>query len=397
MTGLATTDRRVSAATPFARAPRLLHVTGGRVYGGIEANLRALATALPGDDRQAFALAFDGRLGDELRAAGAPLFVLGDDDLRVKNPASIRRARARLRAAVDEWRPDAVLFHAPWSFAVLGSRGATRGLPRVLCAHGPWMRHWADVATKLRRPDAVVANSRWTLVDIAAHYPATVQEVVHPAVPAPPISAVSPEAVAYRSRMRTEMATGNEPVVVLSARFDPWKGHAVLVDALARIADRPWTAWFVGGVQREVDRVQMDTVRARAAAAGIGARLRFPGQRSDAATLLLAADVYCQPSLTPEPFGISIVEALWARLPVVATRAGGPAEIVDDGCGVLVGPGDVTGLAGALASLLDAPARRRELGAAGPARAAALCAPAAQRARLLAFASRVLAQRRATA
>ena len=89
-----------------------------------------------------------------------------------------------------------------------------------------------------------------------------------------------------------------------------------------------------------------------------------------------AADIHCQPNESPEPFGIAFVEALWAGLPVVTVGVGGAAEIVNDSCGLLIPPANPRALADALHALIDDPARRARLGAAGQTRAAALCDPA---------------------
>jgi glycosyltransferase involved in cell wall biosynthesis len=88
--------------------------------------------------------------------------------------------------------------------------------------------------------------------------------------------------------------------------------------------------------------------------------------------LLAAADVYCQPNTGPEPFGVAFVEALAAGVPVVSTNLGAAPEIVDDSCGRLVAP-DAESVAAALRSLIQSPALRRSLGAAGPVRARELC------------------------
>ena len=58
----------------------------------------------------------------------------------------------------------------------------------------------------------------------------------------------------------------------------------------------------------------------------------------------MAADLYCQPNAAAEPFGLTFIEAMYAGLPIVGTRLGGPAETVDASCGVLVEPGDIAGL-----------------------------------------------------
>jgi glycosyltransferase involved in cell wall biosynthesis len=114
---------------------------------------------------------------------------------------------------------------------------------------------------------------------------------------------------------------------------------------------------------------------------GSGERVNFLGQRGDVARLL-AADIHCQPNTGPKPFGITFIEALYAGLPVVTTSIGGAMEIVDGSCGMLVAPHDPAALAGALRALIEDGELRARLGEAGPARAATLCDPARQMARL---------------
>ena len=129
----------------------------------------------------------------------------------------------------------------------------------------------------------------------------------------------------------------------------------------------------------EPTRVYLDGLRAATEQAGIADRTRFLGERRDIASVLLAADIHCQPNLSPEPFGIAFVEALTAGLPVVTTRLGAAPEIVEDGvCGLLTPPGDADALATAIGGLIADAARRTALGSRGPARATRLCDPAAR-------------------
>ena len=90
---------------------------------------------------------------------------------------------------------------------------------------------------------------------------------------------------------------------------------------------------------------------------------------------LSAADIYV--SLILADFWITFVEALYAGYHVT-TNLGGPREIVDDSCGILVPPIDKQALAETLRRLIDDSTLRKQLGVAGPTRAKALCDPAAQ-------------------
>jgi glycosyltransferase involved in cell wall biosynthesis len=134
----------------------------------------------------------------------------------------------------------------------------------------------------------------------------------------------------------------------------------------------------VGGPQRESEQSYLAGLRATASELGIEDRIRFVGQRNDVDRLLAASDIHCQPNISPEPFGIAFIEALYARLPVVTTRLGGAIEIVNDSCGELVSPNNPVALAAALGRLVGDDKGRRRLGDAGPARARELCDPAQQ-------------------
>ena len=91
----------------------------------------------------------------------------------------------------------------------------------------------------------------------------------------------------------------------------------------------------------------------------------FAGHRPDARRLLAAADVFVLSS-RHEGMPLAALEAMEARLPVVATRVIGTEEVVGDGVtGSLVRPGDATALGAAVSRLLADPALRRRQGAAG--------------------------------
>ena len=94
----------------------------------------------------------------------------------------------------------------------------------------------------------------------------------------------------------------------------------------------------------------------------MGDRVLFLGHRGDVTAILSALDLFVQPSLY-EGFGMSLLEAMAARLPIVATHVGGIPEVVDDQvAGLLVPPADAAALARAAITLLSDPERARRLG-----------------------------------
>lgn len=360
---------------------RLLHVYSGNLYGGIETILVSLARhrdLWPGL-AQEFALCFDGRLSRELEALRAPAHHLGE--VRVSRPHTILRARRALAALLASGRFDRVICHAPWSQGLFGGVARRAGVPLVFWVHdAPAGRHWTERWAKRTQPDLAICNSCYTAGLLPALYADVPVAVVYAPVD------VSGERLSpiERRAVRAELRTPDEAVVIVQvSRMQAWKGHRAVLGALGKLREQPdWVWWSVGGAQRPEEASYADALVACAGRLGIADRTRWLGERQDVRRLLAAADVHCQVNVTPEPFGMAYVEALAAGLPVVASRAGGAMEIVDDSCGVLVAPGDSDALAAALNRLLVDRSYRARLAANAPARARALCDPGSQMRRL---------------
>ena len=102
----------------------------------------------------------------------------------------------------------------------------------------------------------------------------------------------------------------------------------------------------------------------------IAHRVRFLGYLPEVREVLGRMQLLVMPTMHFESFGIAAVEAMAMGLPVVASRVGGLAEIVEDGrTGFLVKPGDAVELAGAVRRLMDSPDMRARMGQAGRRRA----------------------------
>jgi glycosyltransferase involved in cell wall biosynthesis len=169
----------------------------------------------------------------------------------------------------------------------------------------------------------------------------------------------SPEAPA---RLRQELAGDGARLLLVPARLHAEKGHSSLFRALpalrAKLA-QPIRVLLAGEGSAEAE------YRRELAALGCGDLVRFLGFRRDLPDLMAAADLVVVPSVA-EAFGLVLAEALYLGRPVVASRAGGIPEIVDDGVdGVLVAPGDPAALADALERLLADEPRRARLAGAG--------------------------------
>ncbi len=234
----------------------------------------------------------------------------------------------------------------------------------------------ADHFTALNRRLAVtVAN--WTTTRIIVNSEATRSaladaggrvdhaHVVYNGLGADSFDAISEEA---GTSLRSTLGLDGTPLLGVFSRLAPWKGQHVLIDALAQLPGVH--ALLVGDALFEGDVPYVDELKSLAHRRDVTDRVHFLGFREDVPTLMKACDAIVHTSVAPEPFGRVIVEGMLARRPVVATRAGGPLEIVEDGqTGRLVPPNDPEALATTLQSLLDDPDRANALAEAGRKRA----------------------------
>lgn len=165
-----------------------------------------------------------------------------------------------------------------------------------------------------------------------------------------------------RARARQLLGLPDDTLVVGTvARLDPVKDLTTLLTAFASLGDRPLPSFLVvvgAGSERH-------SLEHHAAALGLGARVSFTGDRRDIRALLPGFDIYANSS-TSEGVSITILEAMTAGLPVVATRVGGTPEVVVHGqTGYLVEAGAPERFAEALENLANEPSKRGEFGQAG--------------------------------
>ncbi len=232
-----------------------------------------------------------------------------------------------------------------------------------------WLRRFERRA--YRRLDLLLANSAHVRDRVLRGYgPAPERvRVVRLGLPeAPPAAAVPLE--------------GDPAVLFVGANYQR-KGLPVLLSAVARASrERPGIRLHVvGGDPREA------LFRRRAAESGLGERAIFHGRvpNERVRAFMAGADLLAVPSLV-EALGLAYFEALQAGIPVIATRAGGTPEYLEDGVSaILVPPGDVEALARALLELGGKEELRNRLVRGGRAAARALSVPAMVSATLEAY------------
>jgi teichuronic acid biosynthesis glycosyltransferase TuaC len=257
-------------------------------------------------------------------------------------------ARPAFREVVTTRRPQFVHVHALYpSAAAVRRLAAEHGLPYVVSIHGSDLYTNLSHSAARREVVAAVAGARRVIC---------VSEGL--AVDARRELGLAPDRVLVipdtydedRFTLAARPAHDGARRLVTVGRLVDVKGFDVLIDALAVLSasGTPVSLEVVGAGPLE------SALRVRATAAGVAGAIRFSGALSPGALLdaLREADVYVQPSRR-EGFGVALVEALATGLPAVATRCGGPADIVRAEDGVLVEPGDASALAAGLADVLE--------------------------------------------
>lgn len=139
--------------------------------------------------------------------------------------------------------------------------------------------------------------------------------------------------------LKAELGLPADSKLVISiGNIRPAKGYSYLVDAVPQVVARDPSVHFVvvGHPRKDLFKELEDKVKY----GGTAANIHFLGFRSDVQDLLCQADVFLLPS-TSEGFSISTVEAMMAGVPVIATRSGGPEEILDhEDTGILISVAD---------------------------------------------------------
>ncbi|MBW0088896.1 glycosyltransferase family 4 protein [Pseudonocardia sp. KRD-184] len=349
--------------------PTVLFVGHTGEVGGAERVLLDVAAGVGGH----VLLLADGPLRAALEARGVPCTVAaGAPDLgriRRDRPLAgsvLRVARGLLRTVrvVAAAAKDADLVYANSQKAFVVSAFAARRARRPLLWHLHDILDDDHFGTAQRRLVTALANRRCAAVVVpsVAAGDAFVaaggrRALVH--VVANGVGA-APGSPSDRATLRRGLGLPDGPVVGVFSRIAPWKGQHVAVAAVAAVPGAHLL--LVGGPAFAEDAALADLHRL-VARLDLADRVTFLGHRDDVRELMPAVDVCVHPSVAAEPFGLTVVEAMLAGLPVVASSAGALPEILTHGeTGLLVPPGDAEALAAAVAELASDPGRARRMG-----------------------------------
>ena len=143
-----------------------------------------------------------------------------------------------------------------------------------------------------------------------------------------------------------------------------WKGQHIFLEAAKKVfAKCPNSVAVIIGREPDRSGERLKYLKELAARLGIADKVRFTGHRDDTPQVMADLDVVVHASIQPEPFGTVVAEAMAMKRPVVAMRAGGPPEFVEDGSnGLLCDPADADQMAVAITRLLSDADLRGRLG-----------------------------------
>ncbi|WP_460168287.1 glycosyltransferase [Thermostilla marina] len=321
-----------------------------RDWGGGEVQLARLGmlSAEHGDD-VLFLASAAGKLRDAVSTGDLPCAVQTFPG-RGRSPWAWLRIRAALRA----FRPQIVYLNDPRAVSAGGVASIGLGIRRIAARRAAFpirspgkYRRFADrIICVSKRVAAICRDSG---------LPAERLRVVYDGVDVERYAEI--DRTEARAAVRALIGEHHgrhdgAPVLLTAGKLTACKGHHVLLDALSRLADRRWVLILLGEGERR------EALADQAAALGIADRVLMPGFRDDLPRLLCGADVFVFPSLE-EGLGSTVIEAMAAGVPIVATTAGGLPELLqpDDGppIGLSVPPGDAATLAAAMAAMLDDP------------------------------------------
>lgn len=143
----------------------------------------------------------------------------------------------------------------------------------------------------------------------------------------------------------------HEPVVGIMALLTPWKGHRVLLQALAEV---PGVRCEIAGIAMATDAAYAQELQRLSESPKLAGRVKFLGH-VDPVTAMAGWDILVSASTAPEAGPIVALEAMSVRLPVIATDHGGSTWLLRDDAGVLVPPDDAHALASAITWVVDNP------------------------------------------
>jgi glycosyltransferase involved in cell wall biosynthesis len=294
---------------------------------------------------------------EEVRAWGYSVAVFPTG--RLRNPLNYIEAIVGLRRwmqlncldAILSWMAKAHIYVAPASFF--------SGVPVAWYQHGTPRGETWDRAMTLLPSTTILCCSEASKLSQDQLFPSHKTVVCYPGVE------LGCRTATRQSARQLLKLPASVPIIGVVARLERWKGVHVFVESARLLADSfPTAIFFIVGGAHPRDLPYSRELDEQIRMAALGDRLLVVGQKtaSEVALWQAAADIMMHPTIGAEPFGMSIVEAMGAGTPVIASDVAGPTEIITDGVdGFLIPPGDPNAMAEIAKRLLADPELRSSI------------------------------------
>jgi glycosyltransferase involved in cell wall biosynthesis len=349
-------DNGSSASDLTSGKPRILYIVTRAERGGAQTHVLDLACSMRSDFEVNVATGEEGFLTEACRERAIPVHVLPHLQREVR-PLADARAFGEIWQLIRKLRPDLLHLHTFKAGFLARLAGRILGIPSVYTIHA-WLYGTAAVSrlsSALSGPcerlaaywcERIITVSRAGARVLRGHRIGSPSKLVtiHNGLP--------------DCSERARLSPTETPVITMVSRFIEGKDHELLLRAFACIPKGPRLRLVGDGPKRA-------SVESLARELGIQEQVDFLGNRDDVASLLATSDMFVLASRS-EMLPISILEAMRAGLPVIASDVGGVGEAVaHNENGFLVPSGSVSALAQALTDLTSDYALRLHMGQAG--------------------------------
>lgn len=332
--------------------------------GGVERTTLEMAEALHMAGHIAHVCSNGGRMEPEFQSLGTRLhsFNVGS-----KNPFMLRRHTKKLIEIIKSEHIDIV--HARSRAPAWPAHAAAKATGRAFLTTYHGIYNARSGAKKrynaiMSKGDLIIANSGYTKAHIVKEHGTDPQKIrviprgvdmleFDPAKVSDENAQSQKRAWGLQEPSSQDEKSKSEKIILLPARLTRWKGQLVAIEALAELPE-DWFLIMMGDPQGREHYVK--EIEQKAKQLGVFDRIRMPGHSRNVPAAIQAATIVIAPSIEPEAFGRTVIEAQAMGRPVIATRHGGPMETVLDGTtGLLIPPSDPKALARAVKTINNWP------------------------------------------
>ncbi len=342
--------------------PVIIQILPALNRGGVERGTVEVAEAIIKNGWKSVVISNGGLLTSQLKRVGATVYEV---PVHRKNPFLWGSARRQVKRILQQEGADIVHVRSRAPAWIALPAANSLGIATVSTVHSkfaPTNIFKKIYNGKMLKADRVIAISHFVENEIFSHYGksgvAEKLSVIHRGVD---LRMFDPKAVNQQRIIAEADRLGlpdDKSIIMLPARATSWKGHEILIQALAQLPDKDAILMLLG--IEDGPPAYAEKLRAMAVRNGLGGRVRIGAGSRDMPAALMLADVVAMPSIKPEPFGRVAIEALAMGRPVVAFRHGGAVESIDEGrTGWLADPLSVDSLAEALQTALSLTPRKR--------------------------------------